>query len=84
VTFQTGGVRAGELSLRSQRMTLHMLEAVRLEAAKIALALNTPDGEPVTRNGGRYLPASNTFVSLCATVQNTSGMLHSSAMLRHL
>lgn len=61
-----------------------MLEAVRLEAAKIELSLCTPAGELVARNGGRYLPASNDFVSLCATVQNTSGKLHFCTMQQQL
>ncbi|EAU88629.2 hypothetical protein CC1G_12021 [Coprinopsis cinerea okayama7 len=70
---ETGGIRKGELSLRSQRMTLHMLETLRLEAARVQLSLVSATGdEPITKSGGKYEPTANEFISLCVKVQNIS------------
>lgn len=70
---ETGGIRSGELSLRDQRMTMHMLETVRLESAKVELALLAGESdEDIPKVGGRYMPAANQFVELRARVQNLS------------
>ncbi|KAF6765224.1 TRAPP II complex [Ephemerocybe angulata] len=71
---ETGGIRSGELSLRDQRMTMHMLETLRLEAAKVELALVSRESEePISKVGGWYMPPPNEFVALRAQVQNLSG-----------
>jgi hypothetical protein len=56
---------------------MHMLEALRLEAAQVELTLTTGDksAEPIPKVGGRYTPAANQFVALRARVQNLTGML---------
>ncbi|TFK29959.1 hypothetical protein FA15DRAFT_677283 [Coprinopsis marcescibilis] len=70
---ETGGIRSGELSLRSQRMTLYMLETLRLEAAEIQMTLaSQEEEEPIPKDGGTYKPSSNEFVSLVVSVQNVS------------
>ncbi|KAF8628414.1 hypothetical protein AX15_003936 [Amanita polypyramis BW_CC] len=63
---ESGGVRSGELSLRNQKMTLSMLEAIRMEAVHVQLTLMISEGERIIH------PEPNTFVCLRATVKNLS------------
>ncbi|KAF9052654.1 TRAPP II complex [Panaeolus papilionaceus] len=67
---ETGGTRSGELSFREQRMTLSMLDTLRLEIARIQLRLDTKTGSegPVV---GHYHAEPNEFVTLYATVWNS-------------
>ncbi|KAF8964707.1 TRAPP II complex [Flammula alnicola] len=69
---ETGGTRSGDLSFRDQRMTLHMLEAFRLEIAHISLSIDSSDdlANQVARSGSRYYPKANEFVPLRAKVTN--------------
>uniref|UniRef100_A0A8H8CM97 Transport protein particle subunit trs120 n=1 Tax=Psilocybe cubensis TaxID=181762 RepID=A0A8H8CM97_PSICU len=71
---ETGGTRSGELSFRTQRMTLPMLEVFRLEIARVSLSLGSScDGttqQQANRNGSRHYPKVNEFVELKATVVN--------------
>ncbi|KAI0720991.1 TRAPP II complex [Cerioporus squamosus] len=75
---ETGGTRAGNLSLRQQRMTLPMLEALRVETARVRMSLvrYDEDGEeqpvPVDPAGMKYLPSPNEFVYLRTSITNLS------------
>ncbi|KAI0928535.1 hypothetical protein AcW1_005748 [Taiwanofungus camphoratus] len=75
---ENGGARTGELSLRQQRMTLPMLEALRTETARIDMSLfhydanHTPREVPVDPSGGKFLPQPNEFVYLRTRVTNLS------------
>ena len=52
-------------------MTMHMLDAIRLEAAKVELTLLSREfDEPIVMVGGRYMPLPNEFVALRARVEN--------------
>ena len=67
---KTGGTRSGELSFRTQRMTLPMLETFRLEIAQISLSLDvTNDPVAIPQH-----PQPNEFVYLRVKVTNLSGM----------
>ncbi|PFH54333.1 hypothetical protein AMATHDRAFT_72835 [Amanita thiersii Skay4041] len=63
---ELGGTRFGELSLRQQRITLSMLDALRLETARLSLALTNPQGN----GSGNKRP--NIFLRLKAKIQNLS------------
>ncbi|KAF9482780.1 hypothetical protein BDN70DRAFT_874562 [Pholiota conissans] len=67
---ETGGTRSGELSFRNQRMTLHMLEAFRLEVAHISLSIDSDQDDGRTLNGTRYYPNANEFLQLRARITN--------------
>ncbi|KAF8201813.1 transport protein particle complex subunit, partial [Pholiota molesta] len=67
---ETGGTRSGELSFRDQRMTLHMLEAFRLEIAHISLSIDCDEDNEITKGGLRYYPKANEFVQLRTRVSN--------------
>ncbi|KAF8163323.1 TRAPP II complex [Crassisporium funariophilum] len=72
---ETGGMRTGELSFRTQRMTLPMLETLRLEIAKISMSLDFGDASSeneILRNGARHYPKPNEFVYLRTKVTNQS------------
>lgn len=75
---QSGGTRTGSLSLRQQRMTLPMLEALRVETARVRMYLIQYDEEgeerhvPVDASGAKFLPPPNEFVYLRTTVTNLS------------
>ncbi|TBU35870.1 TRAPP II complex [Dichomitus squalens] len=75
---ENGGTRAGDLSLRQQRMTLPMLEALRVETARVRMTLVTYDEEgsahpvPVDPTGTKYLPLPNEFVYLRTSLTNLS------------
>lgn len=50
---------------------MHMLDTVRLEAAKVELTLVARESdEPIPVVGGRYMPLPNQFVTLQARVEN--------------
>lgn len=74
--FQPGTGRTGELSLRQQRLTLPMLETLRLEDLTIQLSIVPDDAEVdlgiKLLGGNRYRVPSNEFVHLKITVQNLS------------
>ncbi|KAI0362223.1 hypothetical protein OH77DRAFT_1416447 [Trametes cingulata] len=75
---ENGGTRAGDLSLRQQRMTLPMLEALRVETARVRMTLVRYDEEgnaqqvPVDPPGSKFLPTSNEFVYLRTSITNLS------------
>ncbi|KZT67733.1 hypothetical protein DAEQUDRAFT_792472 [Daedalea quercina L-15889] len=74
---ETGGMRSGELSLRQQRMTQPMLEALRTETARVQMSLiRYEDGKAipiaVDPSGSKYLPPPNEFVCLRTRVINLS------------
>ncbi|KAI0079931.1 Trs120-domain-containing protein [Panus rudis PR-1116 ss-1] len=76
---ERGGTRSGELSLRQQRMTLPMLEVMRIETARVQLSLiernaEAPAVEPVVveHHGGRWAPIPNSFVYFRVQVTNLS------------
>ncbi|KZT26443.1 hypothetical protein NEOLEDRAFT_1062821 [Neolentinus lepideus HHB14362 ss-1] len=71
---EAGGTRSGELSLRKQRMTLPMLQAVRTETARVQmslLSLNTSNSG-ISHQGRIYLPEANEFLYLRTSVTNLS------------
>lgn len=74
--FQPGTGRTGELSLRQQRLTLPMLETLRLEDLTIQLSIVPDDAEVdlgiKLLGGSRYRVPSNEFVHLKITVRNLS------------
>ncbi|KAG5645221.1 hypothetical protein DXG03_006638 [Asterophora parasitica] len=74
---ETGGVRSGDLSLRQQRMTLPMLETLRLENAQVQMSLVTYEGDATAdrtleERDGKYYPPADEFVYLRTRVTNTS------------
>ncbi|KAG6850996.1 hypothetical protein H0H93_004483 [Arthromyces matolae] len=74
---ETGGVRSGELSLRQQRMTLPMLETLRLEHAWVQMSLTayehpSVEGRPVNEHEGKFYPPADEFVYLRVKITNTS------------
>ncbi|KAH9901034.1 TRAPP II complex [Cubamyces lactineus] len=75
---ENGGTRAGDLSLRQQRMTMPMLEALRVETARVRMTLVRYDEEgnaqpvPVDPPGSKYLPQPNEFVYLRTSITNLS------------
>ncbi|CAK5277407.1 unnamed protein product [Mycena citricolor] len=68
---EAGGTRAGDLSLRQQRMTLPMLETLRTETASIHLSLHTSES-PMVEHGDKYHPPYSEFVYLRIRVTNNS------------
>jgi hypothetical protein len=71
---ETGGTRSGVLSFRSQRITLPMLEAFRMEIAHITLSLcsgHEQSEKAVPGCGGRFYPQANEFVQLTMKVTNS-------------
>lgn len=75
VPYETGGTRSGELSFRAQRMTLPMLETLRLEIARISLYLEPCDDDflgEIGYAGARQYSKANEFVQLKAKVTNLS------------
>lgn len=76
--FQSGGTRSGELSLRKQRLTLPMLEALRTETARVEMSLLSYDEDrtvpvPIDPSGSKSLPPPHEFVYLQTRVTNLSG-----------
>ncbi|KAG6814362.1 hypothetical protein H0H92_010948 [Tricholoma furcatifolium] len=74
---ETGGVRSGHLSLRQQRMTLPMLETLRLEKAKVQLSLLTytnplSDDGGLVEHEGKFYPPIDEFVYLRTRITNAS------------
>ncbi|GLB34932.1 putative transport protein Trs120 or TRAPPC9, TRAPP II complex subunit [Lyophyllum shimeji] len=74
---ETGGVRFGDLSLRQQRMTLPMLETLRLETARVQISLvayddSVPSSRPLVERDGKFYPPANEFVYLRTKITNTS------------
>ncbi|KAI0636866.1 TRAPP II complex [Trametes polyzona] len=75
---ENGGTRAGDLSLRQQRMTMPMLEALRVETARVRMTLVRYDEDgnaqdvPVDPPGTKYLPPPNEFVYLRTSITNLS------------
>ncbi|TFY64017.1 hypothetical protein EVJ58_g2901 [Rhodofomes roseus] len=72
---ETGGMRSGELSLRQQRMTQPMLEALRTETARVQMSLVRYEDEvampvDVDPSGSKYLPPPNEFVYMRTKVTN--------------
>jgi hypothetical protein len=77
IPSKAGGTRSGELSLRQQRMTMPMLETLRIETARVHLSLvrySQSDVEEVVplHPTGKYCPKPNEFVSLRLKATNMS------------
>ncbi|KAF8077925.1 TRAPP II complex [Lyophyllum atratum] len=71
------GVRSGDLSLRQQRMTLPMLETLRLENAQVQMSLvayddSLPTHHPLAERDGKFYPPADQFVYLRTKITNTS------------
>lgn len=74
---ESGGTRSGELSLRKQRLTLPMLEALRTETARVEMSLLSYDEDrtvpvPIDPSGSKSLPPPHEFVYLQTRVTNLS------------
>jgi hypothetical protein len=73
---ESGGARGGELFLRRQRMTLHMLETLRTETARVKMVLeDMPNGEKAQVSSvatERFLLSTNRFCTLRIQVSNLS------------
>ncbi|KAG6832127.1 hypothetical protein H0H87_002439 [Tephrocybe sp. NHM501043] len=74
---ETGGARSGDLSLRQQRMTLPMLDTLRLENAQVQLFLmaygdSSMHEQPVVEREGKFYPTADEFVYLRVRITNTS------------
>ncbi|KAF7294900.1 hypothetical protein MIND_01027900 [Mycena indigotica] len=71
---EAGGTRAGDLSLRQQRMTLPMLETLRTETASISMSLHHQDTDkkPLAPHLGKYHPPYCEFIYLRTKVTNHS------------
>lgn len=72
---QNGGIRTGELSLRQQRMTQPMLNALRLELARLHLSLwrddpTTEQRKEIPYAAGAFRPPLNELVYLRAKITN--------------
>lgn len=76
---EAGGSRTGALSLRRQRMTLPMLETLRIEQATVQMSIFQYDDEDLStrrelpRRGGKVFVRPNEFMYLRCQVSNTSG-----------
>ena len=67
--------RAGELSLRQQRLTYPMLECLRTETARVGMSLWLREDEEwreLPRRDGKFMPPPNEFVYVRAEIANTS------------
>ncbi|KAF9246496.1 TRAPP II complex [Melanogaster broomeanus] len=76
---EANGNRCGDLSLRRQRMTMHMLRALRTDIARIDLSLvqyGPDDDSPTTLKccGGKFIVEPSTIVNVMAKVTNTSSL----------
>ncbi|RDB21392.1 hypothetical protein Hypma_011623 [Hypsizygus marmoreus] len=74
---ETGGIRSGELSLRQQRMTLPMLETLRMENALVQMSLVSYEGSSsaeklVSQHEGKFYPHADEFVCLRTKITNLS------------
>ncbi|KAF9227891.1 hypothetical protein BS17DRAFT_693370 [Gyrodon lividus] len=74
---EANGNRCGDLSLRQQRMTMHMLNALRTDRARIDLSLvqyGPDDDSPTTlkHRGGKFIVEPNIIVNVMVKVTNTS------------
>lgn len=76
ISPQANGNRNGDLSLRQQRMTTHMLNALKTDLTRIDLSLVQccPKETAVGLSGGKFTVAPNTVVNLVAKVTNTGRM----------
>lgn len=70
---QVNGSRDGDLSLRQQRMTMHMLKALKTDLTRINLSLAQccPEGTAVKSSCGKFIVAPNTVVNMVVKVTNT-------------
>lgn len=73
---QANGSRGGDLSLRRQRMTAHMLKALKTDLTHIGLSLVqcSPEETTVRLSGGKFIVAPNTVVNMAVKVTNTGRM----------
>ncbi|KAF8559602.1 hypothetical protein OG21DRAFT_1402685 [Imleria badia] len=70
---EANGSRNGDLSLRQQRMTTHMLNALKTDLIRIDLSpvRCCPEETAVELSGGKFIVAPNTVMSMVAKVTNT-------------
>ncbi|KIL69772.1 hypothetical protein M378DRAFT_190156 [Amanita muscaria Koide BX008] len=76
---ESGGTRWGELSLRKQRMTLSMLDALKLETVQVQLTLTAPS---IKSQDEEFCPRPYEFICLKATVKSLS--LYSNIFMMNL
>ncbi|KAF8654133.1 hypothetical protein AX16_003664 [Volvariella volvacea WC 439] len=70
---EAGGARSGTLSLRSQRITMPMVETLRMEAAQVRMTLKAyPNNQDVAHEGEKYILEPNELVYLNIEVSNMS------------
>lgn len=77
---QAGGIRSGELSLRQQRMTLPMLDAMRIEPARVDMSLVSRNGSEessVARRNGKCQPQAYEYIYVRIRVKNQSCKFYS-------
>ncbi|KAJ8462585.1 hypothetical protein ONZ45_g17885 [Pleurotus djamor] len=61
---EVGGVRCGTLSLRKQRMSLHMLDTLRRPKGSLGVSIVSQDGLEIRQENGVYYPKVHEFVYL--------------------
>jgi hypothetical protein len=73
---QANGSRNGDLSLRQQRMTMHMLKALKTDLTHIDLSLMQccPEETHARLSSGKFIVAPNIVVNMVAKVTNTGRM----------
>lgn len=72
---ETGGTRSGELSLRHQRLSLHMLGRLQLKKAQACMALvphHSSPGSSIAAVDGKFYAQANEFICLKMEVTNRS------------
>ncbi|KAF8921247.1 TRAPP II complex [Mucidula mucida] len=67
---EAGGTRSGDLSLRQQRMTMQMLNAIRTSAAKLVMSLLSDTDEELKHEIGRFYPPPHEFLYLRIQIIN--------------
>lgn len=83
---KANGSRNGDLSLRQQRMTMHMLKALKTDLTRINLSLVQccPEETTVKSSCGKFIVAPNTVVNLVVEVTNTGRMSIEPGFLLHI
>ncbi|KAG8935684.1 hypothetical protein FRC02_006960 [Tulasnella sp. 418] len=75
---EPGTTRQGDITLRSQRLTLPMLEALRIPRCRVELSLvGENESRIIQRIGGKYVIPPQEFAHLRAKITNTSQVTQS-------
>jgi trafficking protein particle complex subunit 9 len=81
---QSGGSRSGDLSLRQQRFSMLMLNALQVKDIRVQLSMRTygrsKEADMIDYTGGSYFPPANEFVYLYTKVTNLSCKHNSRAL----